>query len=50
MDRVERLLQGSIDMHVHPGPSLMSRSGDSWEFAEQAAAAGMRGIRSEERR
>ncbi len=44
MDRVERLLQGSIDMHVHPGPSLMSRSGDSWEFAEQAAAAGMRGI------
>lgn len=44
MDRVERLLQGAIDMHVHPGPSLMERSGDSWEFAQQAAEAGMRGM------
>lgn len=44
MDRVEKLLQGAIDMHVHPGPSLMDRSGDSWEFAEQAAEAGMRGM------
>lgn len=44
MDRINKLLYGSIDMHVHPGPSLMDRTGDSWEFAQQAAAAGMRGI------
>lgn len=44
MDRIEKLLQGSVDMHVHPGPSLMDRTGDSWEFHEQGAAAGMRGI------
>ena len=44
MNRVESLLAGAIDMHIHPGPSLMDRTGDSWEFAEQAANAGMRGI------
>jgi len=37
-------MHGAIDMHVHPGPSLMDRSGDMWDFAEAGDAAGMRGM------
>lgn len=44
MDRVEKLMQGSIDMHVHPDPSIMIRSVDCWEVLEQAGSAGMRGV------
>jgi hypothetical protein len=43
-DRVSQLLQGAIDIHVHPAPSLAPRSVDSWEALAQAAAAGMRGV------
>ena len=44
MDRIDKLLQGSIDLHIHPAPSLMERSVDTWEAAEEASAAGMRAI------
>lgn len=44
MDAVARLLQGSIDLHVHPSPSLFPRRLDAVEAAQQAADAGMRAI------
>jgi len=44
MDAVSRLLQGSIDLHVHPSPSLFPRRLDAVEAAQQAADAGMRAI------
>src|SRR5215467_8149254 len=44
MDAVSRLLQGSIDLHVHPLPSLFPRRLDAVEAAQQAADAGMRAI------
>jgi len=44
MDAVSRLLQGSIDLHIHPSPSLFPRRIDAVEAAEQAAQAGMRAI------
>jgi len=42
--RVDALMQGAIDLHVHSGPSIMARQVDHMEAVEQAAAAGMRGI------
>ena len=39
-----RLLEGAIDLHVHPAPDLLARSLDAIELAEQAAAVGMRAI------
>ncbi len=45
MDRIESLLQGSIDMHVHFGPDAhIERCVDAFEAAAQAQAAGMRAI------
>jgi hypothetical protein len=44
MDAVARLLQGSIDLHIHPSPSLFPRRLDAVEAAQQAAQAGMRAI------
>ncbi len=44
MDDIDRLMQGTIDMHVHAGPSLFPRSVDQVEAAQQADAAGMRAI------
>ncbi|HEU5412111.1 MAG TPA: DUF6282 family protein [Candidatus Angelobacter sp.] len=44
MDAVTRLLQGSIDLHIHPSPSLFPRRLDAVEAAQQAAQAGMRAI------
>src|ERR1044071_7880825 len=44
MDAVTRLLQGSIDLHIHPSPSLFPRRIDAVEAAQQAAQAGMRAI------
>jgi len=45
MDRIESLLQGSIDMHVHFGPDAhIERCVDAFEAAAQAQAAGMRSI------
>lgn len=42
--RVDQLIKGAVDLHVHSGPSIMARQLDHFEAVEQAAAAGMRGI------
>ena len=45
MDTVDRLIQGSIDMHVHHSPDAnLERSVDAIEAAAAAEAAGMGGI------
>ncbi len=44
MDAVARLMQRSIDLHIHPSPSLFPRRIDAVEAARQAADAGMRAI------
>ena len=41
---VERLLDGAVDMHVHPYPSPFPRRMDAAEAAQRAADAGMRAI------
>jgi hypothetical protein len=41
---VERLLRGSIDLHCHTGPSIMTRKLDHLEQIEQAEAAGMKAV------
>lgn len=38
------LLKGALDLHVHSGPSTMPRQLDHMQAAEEAAAAGMRGV------
>ena len=38
------LLRGALDLHVHSGPSTMPRQLDHLQAAEEAAAAGMRGL------
>jgi len=45
-EKSEELLKGAIDIHVHPGPHLISspRSTDPVEAAIEAKEAGMRGI------
>jgi hypothetical protein len=43
-DVVERLLDGAIDLHVHPYPSPFPRRMDAAEAAQRAADAGMRAI------
>lgn len=42
--RVDALMQGAVDLHVHSGPSIMERQVDHFQAVEQAAAAGMKGI------
>ena len=45
MSAIEKLLQGSIDMHIHYGPDPTSeRRSDALEGARQAQEAGMRAI------
>lgn len=46
MDLASRLLEGAIDLHVHPGPHLGSspRRLDPFQAAAQARAAGMRAL------
>lgn len=45
MDTVDRLIHGSIDMHVHMAPDPhIERSVDAFQAAAQAEAAGMRAI------
>ncbi|MBM2824905.1 MAG: hypothetical protein HW402_569 [Dehalococcoidales bacterium] len=45
MDTIERLVQGSIDMHVHHGPDAhIRRRVDALQAALQAEQAGMRAI------
>jgi hypothetical protein len=43
-DVVNRLLDGSVDLHVHPYPSPFPRRMDAAEAAQRAADAGMRAI------
>lgn len=43
-DIVDRLLDGSVDLHVHPYPSPFPRRMDAAEAAQRAADAGMRAI------
>ncbi|MCK8779237.1 DUF6282 family protein [Rhizobium sp. NTR19] len=38
------ILRGALDLHVHSGPSTMPRQIDHLQAAEEAAAAGMRGL------
>jgi len=43
-DLIEKLLTGAIDLHCHSGPSVMPRSIDHIEVAEEASKVGMRAI------
>jgi len=43
-DRASELLKGALDLHVHSGPSTMPRQVDHIQAAEEAIAAGMRGL------
>jgi hypothetical protein len=42
--RLETLLEGAVDLHVHPAPSPYPRRIDIVQAAQAAAAAGMRAI------
>ncbi len=44
MTDVDKLLHGSIDLHMHPAPDVMRRRLDALEAARQAQQAGMRAI------
>jgi Family of unknown function (DUF6282) len=44
MDRVAKLLEGAVDLHVHPAPSPMPRRVTAAEAAQQAAEAGFSAI------
>ena len=44
MGQDRKLLQGSIDIHVHGSPSLFPRLLDNVQCAIQAKEAGMKGI------
>ena len=43
-DRVARILEGAVDLHVHPAPSPLPRRIDAAEAARLAAEAGFRAI------
>lgn len=42
--RVDRLLVGAIDPHVHSGPSIAARGVDHLELVQQASAAGFAAV------
>lgn len=44
MTDLDKLLQGSIDMHLHHGPDLLPRRVDALEAARQAQQVGMRAV------
>ena len=45
MDRVWRLMEGAIDVHIHPGPDAYNaRVYDELEIAMQACRSGMRAV------
>lgn len=44
MPRIDALMTGAVDLHLHPGPSLHPRKVDHFEVARAADAAGMRAI------
>jgi hypothetical protein len=43
-DKIDSLLNGAIDLHVHSGPGLIPRSLDHVQAARDAMDAGLRGI------
>ena len=43
-DRVDRLMKGSLDLHVHSGPSVMARKLDHLGAVKEASQAGQRAI------
>ena len=43
-DRIARILEGAVDLHVHPAPSPLPRRLDAAEAARLAAEAGFRAI------
>jgi hypothetical protein len=43
-DEVRSLMQGALDLHLHPGPSLIPRRLDIAEAALQAAATGLAAV------
>jgi len=45
MSAIDRLIEGSIDVHVHFGPDpLVERRADAMETAQRAKEMGMRGL------
>jgi len=42
--RIERLLKGAIDPHVHSGPSIAPRALDHVELLRQASVAGFAAV------
>jgi hypothetical protein len=44
MINIDKLLSGSIDMHIHPGPDTFKCRVDALEAARQASQAGMKAI------
>jgi hypothetical protein len=42
--RIDKLLQGAIDPHVHSGPSIAPRALDHLELLQQASAAGFAAV------
>ncbi len=44
VDRAARILEGAVDLHVHPAPSPLPRRIDAAEAARLAAEAGFRAI------
>jgi hypothetical protein len=43
-DRIDGLLQGAIDPHVHSGPAIAARALDHLELVKQASAAGFAAV------
>ena len=43
-ERIDQLLQGAIDPHVHSGPSVAPRGIDHLELLREASAAGYAAI------
>lgn len=43
-EKIDSLINGAIDMHIHSGPGLIPRSVDHVQAARDAIAAGLRGI------
>ena len=39
--RVNDLIKGAIDLHMHPGPSIMLRKADAWDAVKMADEVGM---------
>jgi hypothetical protein len=44
MEKIDQLLQGAIDLHIHSGPGLIDRSLNHAEACREAMAAGMKAI------